>query len=151
MGNLLHRSISKQPKVFLFCCQDDNEDICYYYMPLNMITPEIQKYIDIFSVYGNNLQLQCFSVTGYNDADNNLIQYPEWKLNGVGLPYSTFDDYVNLKRLIKDHPESKFVQHHDVKKLNVGLSLTVRLMICFASPAMCRMIKQSLSWNYTYI
>jgi hypothetical protein len=143
MGNIIFAENNPlQNNTFLFCYQDDNDIVYYYTLPLDVITPKMQEYIDKFSKYGNNLKLQCFNMVGYTG----IKPYPEWRFEGIPLPHTIFEDYVNLKRLIKSHPKSKLVTEQYAKKM-ICPSLTIKMMICFKSLCYCETVRKSLSWE----
>lgn len=132
---------------FLFCYQDDNDIPHYYTLPLDSINahPQMKYYIKKFLKYGNDLPLQCSAITGRYE-DTALKEYPEWRFQGTALPESTFEDYVTLKRLIKSNWKSKSVNEQDAKKLT-GPSLTIKMLICFASLSGCDSVRKSLVWE----
>lgn len=156
MGNLFGKQEDTDSKevgrVFLLGYQDDDGSIIspmiYYKIPIEKMTIEIQDQVNKFLIHGSDLSFQCFNIAEKIDENLNFHhEYPEWIHNGKVSPETIFEDYVTLKKLVKNHPDSKIVLGENIKNLNVELVLAIRMVICFASQYMCNKVRNQLVWN----
>lgn len=145
--------------VFAFCFRDDysekeydQNDVLkmeYYTIPSNvyLTNKEISKYANFFLDYGSYLFLRCDSLAEYY-VDNELVDYPQWKLiTGKLLPKDTTNNYKQLKKLIKEHPETKYIYGKDIHKIlyiNTGGALTVSMDVRFTDEVVRDSIRNML-------
>ena len=139
--------------VLVFSYQDD-EKLQKYAIPMNQVTQEMKELMNKFTIYGNDLVLQCFSMAGCIE-NGKPISWPQWRVHGIELPKDIFDNYVKLKKLIKtnsfcisgDEINENNENNENNEKIIVEQRLTIKMYFCFASDSINCSTKNSLVWE----
>ena len=130
---------------FVFSFQDDDKKLRKFAIPMDQVTQEMRELMNNFTIYGNNIQLQCFSMAGYIEGGK-PISWPQWRVNGIELPRDIFDKYVKLKRsiILNSHcvAENNFAEN-----MNIVQSLTIKMYLCFACDFINSNTRNSLVWE----
>ena len=112
---------------------------------MDQVSQEMKELMNKFTIYGNDLQLQCFTMAGYVE-NGKPISWPQWRINDIELPRDIFANYVKLKRLIKTN-SCCVVGNNINENMVVIQTLTIKLCLCFVCDFINCSTRNSLAWE----